>query len=178
MYTNGLDTQILRLSDSHTLRLSDSQTLRFSDTQTPCFSGAQILRLSDTQAPCFSGSQILRLSDSFRFSISPRFSHNRQDSQNFRLHVSQNLSVPDSHSVSQILRLPDSETLEACIRTQSDWSLRLSGSQSLRFLKSQAVRSSPESQTPRLNKHAYVQSDWTLRPVSYTHLTLPTILRV
>ena len=157
------DSQIVTISDCHILsKLSGSQTLRLSETQivsqTLRFSDSQTIRRSDSETPhaciCtqsdwtlrFPSSQTLRLSDYFRFSVSPTFSQTQQDSQALRQLASQNLRSPDS----QTPRLRPFISMHSHTNRLDSQTLWLSGSQSLRFWKSQAVRSSPDSRTLRM----------------------------
>ena len=136
------DFQSLRLSDYQTLRPSDSQTLRLSGSQALWFSDFQTLR---PQTPCFSGSRILRLSDSFSFSVSPRFSHNRQDSRNLRLLASQNRKFPDS----QTPTLYNHACVHNRIGLSDSLALRLSVSQILKVSGCQILPRLSDSQNPR-----------------------------
>ena len=146
--------QVLRPSDSQTLRLPVSQALRFSDSQT--------LRLPVSQALRFSDYQIL--SDSRSLLDSPIIAR----LANFQItcfseppRTRLSLSLSDSQTP-RLRHFRSMHTYTIGLDSQTLW---LSGSQSLRFFKSQAVRSSPDSdsQNPRLYKHACTQSDWTLK---------------
>ena len=145
-YTIGLNSQILRLSDSLTIRFFQIHGLSQNLPESPRLSISQVACFSKPLSTRLSNSQIHRLVNSRNpRSCKHAYVHNRtghSDSQALRFSDSQTLRLPDPV---QVLRLSNPQTL----RHSDSLFLRLSDYQTLRLSDSQILR---------LYKHAYAHN--------------------